>query len=368
MSKLPLEELADGQLKLLHLRGGAYARVVQHGQLLKTEIKAVTDAFLRDIGETTGEKPQRFIDQFLRETDFVTSLRRWTPELLEEIRGIADGSELPHSIIFMHQLGDEFFFRTKYLFAHRCSSLGIRKNAQHPTMTAQNMDIQRYFHGYQTVMKITDEAGRKTLLLTIPGHLGITGMNDAAVAINCNTLIQLQYRSTGLPVTGVVRGVLQRDSHAAAVKWVRSLQHASAQNYIIGDRETMTSLECSANAVAAFWPFENAPFTYHTNFPLANRDYSDWYLASLRDKALRLADVPSLCQRFPAFARRFPAERSDFGLAAIKEVLRSRDHAGKDVLSNRLTYASVIYLLSDEPVFIIAPGKPHETDYLELTF
>ena len=46
--------------------------------------------------------------------------------------------------------------------------------------------------------------------------------------------------------------------------------------------------------------------------------------------------------------------------------MRSRDNETGDVISNEETYASVIYVLSDNPKFIIAPGKPHETDYIEI--
>lgn len=53
-------------------------------------------------------------------------------------------------------------------------------------------------------------------------------------------------------------------------------------------------------------------------------------------------------------------------MEAIKNVLRSRDSKSGDVVSNDYTYASVIYELSDKPKFIIAPGKPHETDYIAI--
>ncbi|NQX92440.1 MAG: hypothetical protein HRT74_10035 [Flavobacteriales bacterium] len=58
----------------------------------------------------------------------------------------------------------------------------------------------------------------------------------------------------------------------------------------------------------------------------------------------------------------------DFGIEEIQEVLGSRDHDGFDVISNSYTYSSVIYVLSQQPRFIIAPGKPHELNYVELDF
>lgn len=164
----PLELVADGKLKVLHLTGTPYERGFQHGKLLKEEIKTVTDSLLIDIGKTTKEEPKVFIKRFLEETDFVFSMKKWTPDLLEEIKGISDGSGISYDIIFMHQLGDEFFFSTKYLFAHKCSSVGIGKSSNHPTITAQNMDIPTYFHDHQTVLNFTDKEGKELMVLTIP--------------------------------------------------------------------------------------------------------------------------------------------------------------------------------------------------------
>jgi hypothetical protein len=74
------------------------------------------------------------------------------------------------------------------------------------------------------------------------------------------------------------------------------------------------------------------------------------------------------CQRIKSFEKRFTADTEDIGIEDIKNVLRSRDNSGRDVVSNENTYASVIYELSNNPKFIIAPGKPHEKEYIEIEF
>jgi len=74
------------------------------------------------------------------------------------------------------------------------------------------------------------------------------------------------------------------------------------------------------------------------------------------------------CQRIKAFQSRFTENTASISIDEIKKVLSSRDNEGADVVSNRNTYASVIYLLSEKPRFIIAPGKPHEKEYLEINW
>lgn len=269
----------------------------------------------------------------------------------------------------MHQLGDEFFFNTEYIMAHKCSSIGVSKTANHPTIAAQNMDIPIFFHGYQTVMKITDpKTGLEKLILTIPGHIGITGMNGAGVSINCNILMQLDNANKGLPVSCVVRGVTDKTSLNEAVYFIHTIDHASGQNYIVSGIEETHSFECSATAVEEFKPFENAHFTYHTNHPLVNSSYSKRYLEILQEQNITLSEALNICQRIPSFASRFNEETEDFGIKEIKDVLSSRDHEGIDVISNVFTYASVVYVLKESPEFYVAPGKPHETEYVQIQF
>lgn len=366
----PTVELsAEGKLRYIELSGTPYEIGFSHGSLLKNEIKAVTDSLKIDIEHTTQMNADAFISKFLKETDFLTSMKKWTPELLNEIKGISDGSGIDYNTILMHQLGDEFFFNTEYIMAHKCSSIGVDKTENHPTIAAQNMDIPKYFHGYQTVMKIVEkESGIEKMILTIPGHIGITGLNSKGVSINCNILMQLDNSKKGLPVSGIVRGVLNQTSLNEAVEFLNTVNHASGQNYIIGGIEGAKSFECSANKIEEFKPFENSHFTYHTNHPMVNTNYSERYLEILEEHDVTLDEALNICQRIPSFTSRFNEQTTDFGVTEIKEILSSRDHDGTDVVSNALTYASVIYILKKSPEFHIAPGKPHETDYVELQF
>ena len=367
-NKSELQFLADGKLRYLELCGTPYERGLSHGKLLKEDIKSVTDSLLIDIERTTNTDAYTFISKFLDETDFLTEINKWTPEILDEIKGISDGSGIDYKVILMHQLGDEFFFNTEYIMAHKCSSIGINKTDKHSSIAAQNMDIPIYFHGYQTVMKIIDENELEYLILTIPGHIGITGMNNHSVSINCNILMQLDYQRKGLPVSFIVRGVLKQNNFEEAINFIEKIEHASGQNYLIAGKDKVVSLECSATKVKEFKPFENAIFTYHTNHPITNDSFSKRYLEILNEHNLKLEEALSFCQRIPSFKERFSEKTKDFGVEEIKEVLSSVDHEGFDVISNNLTYASVIYVLEDNPTYLISPGKPHETDYLKLTF
>ena len=69
-----------------------------------------------------------------------------------------------------------------------------------------------------------------------------------------------------------------------------------------------------------------------------------------------------------SFQERFNEETGNVQIEDNKNVLCSRDSETGDVLSNENTYSSVIYVLSNKPSFIIAPGKSHEQAYIEIEF
>jgi predicted choloylglycine hydrolase len=361
--------LANDQLRYLVLSGTPYERGLTHGKLLRKEIQEVIRRFKIDIAETTREDPDEFIAKFLELTDYKASVLKWMPELMDELKGISEGSGIDLQTIFMHQLGDEYWLNTKDIMAHSCSSFGVDKNGNQASMAAQNMDIPQFYHGFQTVIKIIDpNADKEMMFLTIPGHLGLTGMNNKSVSINCNTLMQLDYGKTGLPVTFIVRGVVGKNTQEEALNFIEEVHHASGQNYIVGGPGKVYSLECSANEVVEFRPFENSVFTYHTNHPMSNADYSSAYREQLTANHKTVEEGLYECQRIKSFEKRFTGNTENIDIEAIKNVLSSRDNEGRDVVSNDFTYASVIYELSDTPKFIIAPGKPHEKDYIELDF
>jgi hypothetical protein len=121
--------LADSSLRFLELSGTPYERGLAHGKLLAKEIKEVIQLFKEDIQQTTNENPDEFIAKFLTQTDYKSSVQKWMPELMEELRGISEGSGVDMETIFMHQLGDEYWFNTQDILAHNCSSFGGKQKS-----------------------------------------------------------------------------------------------------------------------------------------------------------------------------------------------------------------------------------------------
>ena len=127
VSESKFELLANGDLRFLRLTGTPYERGLAHGKALKTDIEDVIKLFKEDIIATTQRDPDEFINDFLAQTEYIAAVEKYTPELMEEVKGISDGSGIPLETIFMHQLADEYWFNAKDITTHSCSTFGVDK-------------------------------------------------------------------------------------------------------------------------------------------------------------------------------------------------------------------------------------------------
>jgi isopenicillin-N N-acyltransferase like protein len=358
-----LPAAANGNLKVVVLEGTPYNRGLIHGRTLKKEISEVVQLWKADIERTFKMKADTFISNFLKMTDFIPAIKKWTPEMLDEVKGISDGSGIDFNTIFMFQLGDEQWAQGQYVTAEHCTTIGVNKRGPKPAFVAQNMDIESFYNGYQTLLHIKDsKSGVESFVFTEPGLIGLNGMNSRAVAITCNTLLQLEYSKDGLPVAFIVRGVLSQTAFDGAVGFIRQIKHASGQNYIIGGPEKTASLECSAQKVSQFIPYAGAEITYHTNHPLANDNYSARYLEHLKKVKRTVEEGAYYCYRFESLEKRLKNRSKSVDLDVIKATLSSRD-SEKSPISNNSTFGCTIMVLSESPELHIAPGQPQVTPF-----
>jgi isopenicillin-N N-acyltransferase-like protein len=355
------------ELRVLDLKGNGYERGLEHGRRLKAEIAKLVKLWKDDLGGQSGQDPDAIIKRFLSETAFTPAIEKWTPDILDEVRGIADGAGQPFETMFAFQLVDEIWV---YLdaAAHHCSGLGVARSGGHPAFVAQNMDLEAFRDGFQIVLHIAgDDARPEQYVFSFAGLVGVNGINARSIAIACNTLLQLSASSDGLPVAFVVRGVLARTSGDEALRFVREVRHASGQNYIIGAGDRVCDLEASAHKVVEFKPFPDGRLVYHTNHPLANDDLKPWAPTdeiSLANTRTRLAAVRD----------RLGSDAAAVDEDAIKTILRSKDSAYHPVCRTlrpgayAFTFGATIMTLSGTPSLDVTMGPPDANPFARLLF
>jgi hypothetical protein len=335
---------------------------LQHGKLLRASIRKAVDTWKEDLRGAYHTDPDVFIKKFLVATDYVPAIEKWTPGLLQEVRGIAEGAGVDFATMLVYQLPDEYWANGSAASGDHCSALGVATTKDHPTIVAQNADLEGFRDGFQTILHITEPTGLEQFVLTAPGLIGFNGMNSKGVGVAANTLTQLGSFREGLPVAFVVRGVLERVGFNEARSFLKAIRHASGQNYTLGGGGRVACFESSGNEVVQIDPPKAGSFVYHTNHSVANDYYS------------RFGILDSSHARYDALRKRLSADPGKDIIDMVQETLRSRDSelypVSRPHRDNQhvFTYASTIMVLDTKPYLIAAPGPPDQCEYAIFRF
>ena len=366
--------LKSNNLNVVVLEGSPYNRGLTHGRTLKREINEVLGKWRAHLEADYGLKADVFTATFFEQTDFLPAIKRWTPELLEEVRGVADGAGIDFDTMLLFQLLDEEWLNAQAVTGEHCSSVGVAKQGDHPAMIAQNMDISGFYHGYQTLLHIKyPDSDLETLVFTCAGLVALNGVNNRSVGVAVNTLAQLAHSTDGLPVAFVIRGLLEQTSQEGAVKFLHTVKHASGQNYIIGGKARVDDFEASANRVSRYVPAEGRGVVYHTNHPLANDDYTDAFREWLTTHRVDDIAHSSSGARFQQLAARLGGDAGLLEVSALESSLAGDSGPFPVCVAHQnegevFTFGSTIMILADKPELRLTAGPPNCAEYLTFSF
>jgi hypothetical protein len=362
-NKVEILDTTYSNLPILHLNGTPYENGFQHGAIMKNRIIKLIGLWKKDIEDNYQIPASEFIKMFLDSTDYIPAIKKWTPDLLEEIKGISAGSGIDFNIIFAFQLTDEIWTNTRLInVPHHCTSVGINnyKKDGSSNYIAQNIDITPFYHGFEILLDIQDKGSNsRKLVTTFVGYIGANGLNKN-IGITENTLSDLKSSLNGLPVCCVARGVLEKASFEAAVNFIKAIKHASGQNYIIGSKHDIISLECASDLVTEYWPDSTKNYTFHANRPLTNNSYHPVYLAYLKALYGSIPESISFSDERLESIKNIILNNEQISLVTIKYAL------SKSPICNSNTFVSTIMEFGNEYSELrISPGKPDSTKYIE---
>ena len=350
---------------VLELTGTPKQRGQIHGETLRDLVYEAVESWKYFIQQTTPPI-DRTIDALVNRSHFLEAVKKWTPQLLEEVEGIAEGSNMPFNDIFALQLMDEggwFGRKLDQPDYERCTSLGGNQVGDQPAILAQNLDWINIFKNLEVIFRIKGENRRPEMLVpSIPGVIGTCGLNELGMGVCTNAMWHfLNHSDAGLPVNFIVRQVLEMKTLDEVITFLQTIQHASGENYLVSDRTQVLDFECSANQVKQFIPFEDAQVVYHTNHPLVNDDliYPPGSTGTSSHDRMKYLE----------FRLKNPSKR--FTLETAKAILRSHNgpicsHQSYKGISGE-TEISVIYVLNDPPELLITKGPPCLTEYQRFT-
>jgi len=367
------------KIEIIEISGTPYERGRKYGEAAKDRIQKVLKDWKTYMHRNYLRDPEECLKDFLDYADFQGAIDKWAPGMLDEVRGIANGAGIDFKTMYALQLGDEemvySFKECKWKketedrddeAGQHCSVLGVFGQKELPSYLAQNIDIPAWSRGHQIFLKV-DYGDFQVMMLTIAGMVACTGVNSRGVGVCVNTLFDLDHCPDGVPVAFVIRRVLEMESFAKAANMLKSIKHASGQNYTIGDAKEIGAFECSAEKVARYIPDPDMSRVFHTNHPFVNddKDFFDKY-QSHQSASFQVEGPNNSEIRYEALERRLGKHHDIISLDDIKETLRSHDDPHNPIcvdVPTVLTFGSVLYELYDRPKLHVTAGAPCKSKY-----
>jgi hypothetical protein len=340
---------------IVECRGDGRERGRAHGEALRERIHELLERWDADAARRLGRPAPVLVEELVGTTGFMAAIERHTPDLLDEVRGIAEAAGVAFGrVLALNLMDEEWWFTAPATARSACTLVAVGGDGDRPTLLAQNMDLPEVMDGAQAVLRI-GAGGGSAAVLTAAGMIGLTGVRPEGVGVCVNTLSMLRHSRDGLPVAFVMRGALERGSVAAAAAFLASVPHASGQHYALADRDGVAGYECSA--AGAVRSDGGAGRLCHTNHPLRSRDLDpDRDPAGAPDSHVRLAAIEAAA---PAVTSGADAERvlgdRDAPLCVIAEPGRPW-----------LTFGSIWAELGRTARVRIAPGPPDRTAWLDV--
>ncbi|WP_235299579.1 C45 family autoproteolytic acyltransferase/hydolase [Portibacter marinus] len=362
------------QLNVIELRGSGYELGLQHGKKLKKEIDEIIGLWKENTSKALGKDASEVLDEFMEYANFEASIKKWTPELYAEVKGIAEGAGQKFEEVMVLNLLDEFWVYIDDPNNHHCSDVGIPARDGNPAMVAQNMDIEDYTDKYQVLFKISGMDGQPNqMVLSHPGLIALNGMNEEGLGVVVNTIMQLKAADEGVPVAFVVKKLISMTDKDEILQFINSIPHASGQSYIVGIDGEVYNFEASACKVVRHLPENQNDAVYHTNHPIVNTNLKPWH--SDDGPKVGKLDQPTNSNshiRFRAVELGM-TEVEDIDEKAIMNILRGKEDPLNPVCrswtgSGGFTFASTIMVLGEKPYMLITAGPPDETEYQTLNF
>ncbi|MFI6040198.1 C45 family autoproteolytic acyltransferase/hydrolase [Nocardia sp. NPDC051321] len=224
----------------LRVEGDAFALGYQHGKARAGDLRAFLDDGLCRLNRILPE-PVSLTELGPTIDAYLAEITAATPDLAEEIRGLAAGAGLhPHEAVLL-QIRREILGYQKIPTAGDCTTFAL---AGPDPVLAQTVDLNGNLDDQISVLEIV-RAGtpRRVLVLSFAGLLGYLGLNSDGLAVGLNLVLGGQWRP-GVPPYLAIRHLLDNaGSVEEAVRLLRELPLASSRNIVLCDRDTAAYVE-----------------------------------------------------------------------------------------------------------------------------
>ncbi|BDD05429.1 C45 family peptidase [Aureibacter tunicatorum] len=262
------------------VKGSPYERGFQHGKQLRKIIRPSVNRFKYDLVVPLMNqlglegKYDNYKNYFLNHTKLLQTASNLVPELVEEIKGIADGAQLDFEDLFIYNLNfDETFWvlekmsgidpilamekKNNHHIDGHCSHGSVWNNDK--ASVAYTLDWVRTFEGTQTLIKHEKENGEVLLMTTYAGTLIGHGINASkGYTFTPHSKFQLEHDvDNGLAQIFIYRKIIEAGSVEKAIYFLHKIKPAAGLAYTLTDYRGTRTYEISSSKIVEFHSEEN---------------------------------------------------------------------------------------------------------------
>jgi len=244
---------------LVEIAGGPYERGVAYGRATVERIRRSVRLYadqMRAMGFSPDEV-RRIVG------DFVPSMERYAPDLIEEMRGIAAGADCAFEEIALVNCRTEVVQIGKRRAGARAAKDGCtgvivlpEASADGALIHAQNWDWKPECVDTAIVLRVHREDGPDLLTFTEAGGLARSGFNAAGLAITANYLeSDRDFGQLGIPLPLIRRRFLECRHLAEGIRIVATTPKSIANNMMLSTAEGFgIDFECAPDEAFALYP------------------------------------------------------------------------------------------------------------------
>lgn len=248
----------DTHLPYVKLSGTPLEIGLGHGTFAKAQIVKAIEVY------STLYKESKNVswDEARRRAAKYLPLLEKHPDILDELRGIAQGSGTDLLDIVALNVRSEI---TMVDISDGCTSLAQVESSTGDVYVGQNWDWIPEVDATTLWIELEQARKPKLLFLAEAGIIGKYGFNSEGLAIMLNAISSNEVSYDKLPIHFTLRKCLEQESVEKTVDYLESNGCASCANLLMGDVNSYCSVEVSPRGIAIIKPDDDTGVVSHTN-------------------------------------------------------------------------------------------------------
>lgn len=298
----------------LLLTGSPHEIGRRHGAAFRTKIQDNIGIYF-DLFRYYGKLDREGV--LARARGFIPIIEDFDADLMEEIRGIADGSDsLTEEIVALNSRTEMMFKDGGSNFHHgECTAMAAmpEATADGHMLIGQNWDWMTRIQDNCVVLEIEQKDKPRVLTFTEAGFVGKFGMNEAGLGLCANLLVGSETRP-GVQFHLFCRGILNSATLGEAIGKVFGSQSGASGNYLIAHADG-EAIDVEASPLGSDYLYDASGVLTHTNH----------FEGKFADQDQGRKHVPDTVVRYCRSGKLMRRQTGEIGMETFEEILS--DHA-----------------------------------------